>query len=77
MRSPDFGLAFAAFIALASCLPTDQTHNTAERFRDIYEFPNGTWIENIAVRSLYKDLGPRHVKRKALHFNVEPTATSL
>ncbi|KAM0250381.1 hypothetical protein ACHAQJ_008628 [Trichoderma viride] len=44
-------LAIATFTSLVSCLPAKQADNTAKNLRDVFVFPNNTWVENIAVRS--------------------------
>ncbi|KAE8415037.1 hypothetical protein BDV36DRAFT_298450 [Aspergillus pseudocaelatus] len=40
-------ISFYIYLSLALAVPT----SLSPRLRDVYQFPNGTWLENIAVRS--------------------------
>jgi hypothetical protein len=51
MHLSNLYLAIATFTSLVSGRPAEQTDNTAKKLRDVIVFPNGTWVENIAVRS--------------------------
>ncbi|RFU81653.1 quino amine dehydrogenase beta chain [Trichoderma arundinaceum] len=51
MHLVNLSFAFAAFASAASSLPTEQASHADKSLRDVVVFPNGTWVENIAVRS--------------------------
>jgi hypothetical protein len=86
---PSYLLSFLPLISLTTALPQPRSTSPSNAVRTIYEFPNETWIENIAIRSngnllltlistpsLY-ELNPFDPSSKAQLLHSFPSSTSL